>query len=120
MKLPIFVIIFLGLASCGPGDKDSNYSPMSIPQYCETGVDDLGNKCSTGVHRFTTYKELCEAIQNDNYNSNCAFTERRRFFSQFCDGTFKRDGTPRSPPPFEPCSEVVIRSLAPSTSSSAQ
>ncbi len=113
ISLSLFII-----ASCGPGDskekKDDSYNPNSVPQYCENGEDDTGSACSTGVHRFATFKELCEAIQNDSLNLNCAETKRRRFFADFCDGTFTRDTTPRNPPPFETCPDVVVgRRLTP-------
>lgn len=116
MKMLNYLLISIclfTLAACAPGDLDNSYSPKSLPYYCIPGHDESNNSCTTGTLRFSTFKEMCAGLQSDDLNRRCAETERRRYFADFCDGTFARDTTPKTPPPSEPCSEVVMRRLTP-------
>lgn len=108
LKFVFIAICLITLGNCGPSDSDGNYFPKSSPSYCLPGRDDNNNPCSTGIHRFSTFPELCAAVQNDSLNLNCAENERRDFFKDNCDGTYKRDTTIVTPPPYEGCSVVVI------------
>lgn len=100
-KIIYFPIILLVasffLFSCGDSKKseteksETEESGQEIPPAYQYTV----NGCSTGMHKFQTFNELCEGLKDFLLNKGCAFYVRKAAYKEYnCNGEFIETNLP--------------------------
>lgn len=91
LSLLLTLMIFI---SCGkdspliPGSDTVTYKyePAEGEEY---SYELRGTACTTGVHTYTTFEEVCSALTDEELNNSCAEDKRIELFTnEECPGSF--------------------------------
>lgn len=94
MKKASFFCILLSFIACGknsslPGQQNEQayyIEPAIAEKY---SYEFVSRSCTTGKQSYATFKEVCNALKDDETNNNCAFEKRVQLFEiSDCEGEF--------------------------------
>ena len=79
--------------NCEASDKGNTSQPAPPSQgQSEIVIPSLkGDNCETGEHKYKNLTEVCQGLQSDFKNNNCALDQRITIFRELhCPGTFQQ------------------------------
>ena len=87
----LVLMTLLSLAACGGGDSEGNGGNDNnvVSNSQKFDYQFIFNGCDTGRHKLGSLSALCDRLESQSQNNNCAIDRRESYFKENgCPGRF--------------------------------